>query len=1697
MPASEAAPPAANICAQIDRLIDRELILDAYALLEKPVRWQEWTDPQALLTTARLINYCGDGVGSSRLILRAHRLAPDSPDCSYRFALERFSRHGPFECLRWLDARNLAQDIAPTCERDADFLTLKARALSHFRDFDQAGRLIERALEAFPDRGWFWMEKADLLRSQDRYEEALECSEKSLHFSPHRVWSVRTRADLLQLLRRDDEALTLLQESVAATQSGSLAIGLASALEEESRHEEALHALDTALQRLPLADLPHSRWIAARRCDVLHRLGRDDEALAAARLADPKKDSYFGRIAERLSTPEPSPKRIHLPVGFVRQHHMTCAPATIAALAGYWKNPIDHLQIARDICYDGTPDHAERAWLEARGWHVREFAVTWDSAVALLDRGCPFLIVTVGVGSGHMQAVIGYDLRLRTLLVRDPYQRSFSEWDADAILKEQASHGPRGVVMLPASEQPRLAGLELPEAALHDQLYAFRRALFLHHRDKAGAAAAEITRLAPDHAATHRTTRDLAHYDCHPSSALPAVQALNRLFPAHINYQIELVDLLELLGRTNEAREKLEELGGPKNYFALQRRRAVNRLADARLAPSAGRILRRLLRFNATDPENLRGYANFLWDRGDHAEATAIYRLAATAGDKNEYHWRAWFIACRHQRQENNCLIQLRERFEQWGRASNRPARTLCDALDELDRTDEFFSTLNQALAWRPDDGEFALYAALKLARHQRLADSTALMEKARGLCAPAAWARVSAQIAELAHDHQRALPLWREAAALNPADSEAQDACIRLTRICEGRAAALAALEKICAASPHLFSLHRLHLEWLRGEPAETALVAVNNYLAQNPDDAWLLRERCQIFRRLGRNTDALADARRAVLIEPRAPYSHTALTRCLRDLQNLEQARHAAMEGIRLDIDATHLFDELLAACTTRDERDAAVRFLEAELLRHVSFGGACLEYARVARGTLEGETLLLSLRRLHAAQPDHWSTGSALASCIDELGRTAEALSVAQENTRRFPLIPRAWLDLAALHRRSNALDAEILALQETLQLSPAWGIASRRLSTALEQKRQPADAEQTLRRAIALSPADAINHGWLADLLWRTGRAEDAIAAVEEAVRCDPAYDWAWDRLHHWSLGVYRESRAIPAAEALTRSRAGETACWLRLVRLRFNEEHTEANLLALDRASQMDPHDSDVYDLRAELLVHHRRWHEASAACTPAVFGQNIPLRLRGRAAWVQASAGYTAKAIEEMQKILAENPDYVWGWSQLTEWLAGADREKEALKAAEKWAWLCPQEPVPLGWIGSLQRREGERVKARETFTRALELHPDYVFAARELLDLQLNDADRSLPEKTIAHIQAHFSPAEHRRAALLLLCAKRDYAAATAAFRNLVSLPDATSFHLHNALDVLIKAGLDKPARQILTARLSDPAAHPDTPGLWLTAQHTRPAYLTALSFHRLRPAAPHQASLVSQYIEHLAQKRAWVCMLLLRGVRRKPLRESTEAWGQLGYGFASLAFHRTTIHWLRDWRTREKGVYPYMLSNLALSLFTLNRPQRALDVVRHALQLPPDGTYTKLTGWLALESALSGNTQAARDALGLAAPPASNTFNQCLHALASTLVAFQELPAARARSHRLSEYLDKVSELQATHSADLGDRALANHLKRTRSALARDAGAWFQRLRFGMTSSRAHAGRSLELGWQHIFLGFVVLRLIAWIAG
>ncbi len=347
-------------------------------------------------------------------LLARFRENPYGPEVLYFYVWCRIERRGPLSAWEFLKRAGELPD-APHKTR-ADWYALHSRVLAMLRDFEAAEHWLQRARLIAEDRPWIWVEYAYLLEREDRYDESLAAAQHALKLQPWYRPAVQAAAHELTLLSRHDEARSLLREAATHLESGDVLVQLAMLEAEQDLHREAADHTEQAMQLFPLLEKDYRKWLCARRCDAEYRLGNDQKAVELAREAG---GPFYDQLAEKLSA-NAEGRRVALPVGFVRQHHVTCAPATLSAISRYWSMAADHLDVAERICYDGTPAHSERCWAEENGWLAREFTVTWESAQALIDRGLPFTLTTVMPGASHLQAAIGYDSRLRTLVVRDP-----------------------------------------------------------------------------------------------------------------------------------------------------------------------------------------------------------------------------------------------------------------------------------------------------------------------------------------------------------------------------------------------------------------------------------------------------------------------------------------------------------------------------------------------------------------------------------------------------------------------------------------------------------------------------------------------------------------------------------------------------------------------------------------------------------------------------------------------------------------------------------------------------------------------------------------------------------------------------------------------------------------------------------------------------------------------------------------------------------------------------------------------------------------------------------------------------------------------------------------------------------------------------------------------------------------------------
>lgn len=1685
-----APPPPETVLAELQVLYDTGRYLDAYALCQPWTPVENWQDAESLVLAGRLVCMWGNASLSNRLHQRAFRADPANLFAAYYQGQTIWGKHGPFEALLFVRRQIPRLPQIPENPPQAYFWLLYARLLGVYRDFSAAEPIFERVLAACPADPWLWVDQADFLENQDRYPEALASSLEATRIRPWYRPAIQSQAHLLQLLERDDEAVRLLQAGLEHLQAGNLVQMLVGLLEENGRLDELPPLLDLVGQYLPLADSNDQRWLSGRRCMAAHRRGDLPVALEWARKNGSK---YFSLIADKLASAKEPGRRVHLPVGFVRQHHMTCAPATLTALSNFWDVPADHAEIARQICYDGSPDHIERDWAEKSGWFVREFRPTWEVARALLDRGCPFAVVTVETDSAHMQAVIGYDSLLETLLIRDPYHRQYREWLAPNFFEAYASHGPRAMLMIPTGKASLLDGLTLPDAALYDGYYQLRRALHQHDRPAAEEALARLRQLEEGHLLTRWAAYELAAYDGRYSEALEMICRIRQQHPEDNNWRLTELRLRERLGDQVEHRKLLHATGSSRRaLIELQREYAEDLARDARHHNRAGLILRSLLRRQATEPKNLRAYANLLWGRRELAEATLVYRLAACRADKTEYHWNSYFVACRHLGLAEEGLALLRNRADRWGRSSSLPARTLFDSLNALDRAEEGFAVLEEARRRLPEDGELLLFIAEAQCRHGRHDEAARLLESAKTRVGRLPWLRAAAQIGDFLGDHPTALAHWRELATLNPADTAAHSAVARLLAVTAGEAAALGHLRQACEARPRLIPLHQLLVQRLRDAPAEEALAAVDRMLALDPADAWALREKALILRRLLRLDEALACADEAVHIAPNTPSSHGVRADVLVNLGRMTEAHAGYSTGLRLSIDADWLFDQLVGVCPDFSARRAAVSFLHQQLMAQNSLEHACLQFRATARSIVSTEELTAMLREYHAANPEIWAGWSALAAHLLETGDLEQAAQVAGTATERFPLVPRAWIDLAKVHSQTGNLPAELACIQKALAINPAWGQASRQLSVAHERLMQLDQAEHVLRRAIAASPLEAINHGWLADILWRQRKPSEAVAAIETALTLKPDYSWAWDRLADWGGELGDKDRARTLARQFTESRAGEAGSWLRLVRMNFGDPDVAANLQALDRAAQLAPLDADVWDLRAQLLVEHLRYDEALAACRPTVFGDAPPYVLEGRAAWIDHRRGRTDAAIKRLQAVVERHPDYRWGWSQLTEWHWAKKAHEEVQRAAEKWAWLDPNASPPHGYLALVHQKAGRRQEAKAALARAIALDPQYGFGASELLKMHLEDSEFEESRQVLKHYATHYSAWEALRAELRLHLATKNRADALSALRRFGALPPAAAPVFNHAADLMLEAGWSAEVEQALAPLLPDPATLPVAGEIWIKARRKRDlAWSTFWHLCRLKTAPVQRPSLLGGFVAWLGEKPLKWRLRLAIMVWHRELRADQECWGQTGYALATCRMNRHTVAWMRDWNTRPQAPAPWMLSNLVLALESLGRHGQAVGVLDRAISLPADHVHEKLLGWRACEHALTGETALAIRLLEKINQAQASNYHQAILELTRALTDLQQTPTAE-RHDRVKGTVARLRAQIIDNPNLIPDAALRHLYRRTLDRLGRDAAKPWLRIRSRLPlftpSVSSGSGSSTGVSWWMFFVGYVL---------
>jgi len=1544
----QSAPPVpAEVLERVTALYDAGRYVTAYAEATAHAPLESWRDSDGRILAGRLIRHVGDprrGLAWLRLAMRAD---PRHPAAHYYGSYAYFSYRGPLAAWQWTERNGLPPDADP--EREADWLALRGILLGFLRDFQQARPRLERALELQPESPWVHVERAQLFELEDQVPAALESTSTALELHPGYRPALQSRVHLLGLLDRTEEALALLREWAPKLECGGLWVQLGSLLEELERPQEAREAFERVGELFPALGKDRDRFLNARLSDATYLCGDVDGAIELARKAGKKEKSFHTIVAEAMQQNRGAPRK-RLAVGFVRQDYMTCAPASVTMLANFFGLDLDHEDVAEAICYDGTPAHAQRSWAREQGWLTREFAVTWDNARALLDREIPFAISTVEATSAHMQVVMGYDACRQTLLVRDPNSRHTQEFLVELWFEHYRAFGPRGVLLLPQAEAARLDGLELDDSERFDLLYEVEAALHAHDRAQAGEALARLLALGAEHRIALWARRVVAAYDSDTVTALECLDALSAQFPKQKKFMLDRVDCLEERGTHAERRELLEGFLSeqedeidPVFWWRL----GAELQEDPDELDRAEDLLRRAIRYRPLEARLYLSYAHLISIQGRPQDALPLYRFAACLAPRAEGFAQAYFRAARQCKATEQALAMLAERVERHGVKSSESARTLFSAYHTLDRTDDAFALLRTSLELRPDDGELLLFAAEVHARHGKREEAEACLERAAGKVNPRAQALAAAEVARFSGDLRGALEHTREALRHDPRSVSAHASLAGYLAQAEGLDAACAHLAEAVAAEPEFVPLSRLYLEWLSEAPDPApAAEALRTYLERHPLDAWARRQLALQLASLGDFDGALREAQQARHAAPRESTGWTVEGQVLRLSGSLGSARRAYREAIALNADDRAAISGLLACSLTPEELEDAAGTVRAALLSQPITGQGILGYAYACRGRIVGDAQLAFFQRMSEVHGARWEAWSAWVDQLLTLGRTDEAVEVGSDAVQRFPLRGELWLDLARARRDAGQLEAACEALRHVLVIDPGQTRAAGLLAELLQENGNLSQAEEALRDGLASAPRHPYLTRVLAEVLHALGRDDEALETVRACLEFDPHDDDAWGYVFDWS-----GDPEVPArwARELAEARPRDVEAWVRAARF-LPPDRTDERLALLERAEATNPRDVELHDNRALILCEAERFDEARAACAPDVF-EELPLPLRGRAAWILHREGDEEGAKAQMRELLREAPDYGWGLRELAEWCHKSDDAEGQIETARRLLALDPRDHAALTHLAAGHEKRGELDEAREHYNAALEVNRRAYFAAQSLVDLELEAENLDAAAQALELLELHLPDPFVNLRRIRLETKRKGRGAGLRALRELYRHAEVEAGLLRHATELCAEAGWDHVLWRVFKDALAEPRVHPVVGWLWARnhADAGRWDWIAdELDGLRERtPALAQQA--LEAYVERLGERGR---PARLQGVverYREWLRGDDGLWASAGYALGQADLDDACVRWMHDWTERDGQSTAWAWLNLALAARGTGREALAREVARHALEHDP----------------------------------------------------------------------------------------------------------------------------------------------------
>ncbi len=1225
----------------------------------------------------------------------------------------------------------------------ADYLVYKAWLLATVKDFGRANILVEEAKDVAPEYAWVYVQESDILEKQDRYEEANRAVDYALRLRPLYHAAILRKETALIQLNRDDEAMELLMRANARAEHGVYGLRLQHLYSEREDHEKMLWALGEYERFSPMLPDKSKEWLSGRRGDCYYLAGNYESALECySKFEKGFYKTVHGHLKKNI---EGAHRRIKLDVPFVRQHDMTCAPATLASLSKYYGKEHDHLEIAEAICYDGTPWHKERTWAESNGFSVFEFRFTEEVTKVLIDRELPFTLSTHAVTSAHLQACIGYDSRLGLAIIRDPTNRHYGEMLFEDLVREHPVFGPRGMLFVPEEELDKVEGIDFPDQTIYDERHALMLALDAHDEFKMMEAISTLRAIGGEHALVIDSEMRLERYRSNHVRVHELCMMLHERFPDSEGIALDYFYSSKWrYGRGKQLEIGLNTVakeGADPIFYAELGDLYLEDLRDIEIAEF---YLKKSAKCTFSNARSMAGLALCSYRKGELDDALDFKRYASCQSPSWEAYAYQYFMMALEVSREGEALAFLEARTRDLGKSSSAPWVTLSRAYEEIHDDESSRRVAKRALELFPEDGDLMVHLAMSSHSWGEGEQAEAYISKAKVHLSDEDWHFACGNLERILGDRLKALRHFKRVTELNVMHYSGQRRYCDLLEEEYGSGYVLNYLKSLISEhgeSLILLEIYAVKLSELNDERLEVVLRKILNL---DPHNLWAMRELALRREESGDLDEAIRLARLCVEKQPNKCESHGVLGGVYIRNGMLEEGKESFKEAILIDADYTFALTEWLDSLEYGDDKLEVLEFYREQLEVQSVQGEALCEYRKLAYKYVQPDLLLDHVRGFRRRRGCEWSAWVAEKDQLLDMDRLDEAEQLIDEAVVKFPHIPRMYVEKASVHKAMGDNKGNIESLEKALEYSPSWDWVGRALADAYELDGDLVSAEKVLRKTMQWAPLNPANGGSLSKLLDNSGRKEEAFSLLAEVLERSPMYDWGWRELSSWAVDMKREGEVLDLLDCHIDKRSELSGWWEVCFDVYDILNKYDSALEYCESFLQKDSRNIEVHDSKAYMLSKLGRVEEAIAAALPEVFGDAVPPRLLSRRALIVYHYVGPRQGLELMEKLVKTFPDFVPAYRNLSEWYYLLGDHSASEKYTKQWLRLEPQSFMAYGHLGLLSEIRKRSDVAASYYEKAFQINPEYAHAGYRAFELNLESKRLEVLPKVI-QLTSHY----------------------------------------------------------------------------------------------------------------------------------------------------------------------------------------------------------------------------------------------------------------------------------------------------------------------------------------------------------------